>query len=109
MSFLDDEGLTDDTMIVFTSDHGNYLGDHWMGEKKLFHDASARIPLIVVDPSSDADATRGLRSHALVEAIDVAPTILDYFGGTEVPHRFCCKFLIEEFFPPGSEFSRFTP
>ena len=86
MRFLDDQGIADDTMIVFTSDHGDYLGDHWMGEKELFHDASARIPLIVVDPDPEADATRGLTSSALVEAIDVTPTILDYFGGHTVPH-----------------------
>ena len=86
MAFLDAQGLTEETMIVFTSDHGDYLGDHWMGEKELFHDASARIPLIVVDPRAEADATRGLKSSALVEAIDVVPTILDYFGGEAVPH-----------------------
>jgi len=86
MAFLDAQGLTDDTMIVFTSDHGDYLGDHWMGEKELFHDPSARVPLIVVDPGKDADATRGTVSDALVEAIDVVPTILEYFGGDEVSH-----------------------
>lgn len=86
MAFLDDQGITDDTMIVFTSDHGDYLGDHWMGEKELFHDASARIPLIVVDPRPEANATRGVKSSALVEAIDVVPTILNYFDGEEVPH-----------------------
>lgn len=86
LAFLDAQGLTDDTMIVFTSDHADYLGDHWMGEKELFHDPSARIPLIVVDPSREADATRGTVSDALVEAIDLVPTILDYFGGQEVPH-----------------------
>jgi len=86
MAFLEARGLTDDTMIVFTSDHGDYLGDHWLGEKELFHDASARIPLIVVDPGKEADATRGSVSGALVEAIDVAPTILDFFGGAEVSH-----------------------
>jgi len=86
MAFLEAEGKTDDTMIVFTSDHGDYLGDHWMGEKELFHDASARIPLIVVDPRPEADGTRGLKTDALVEAIDVTPTILDFFGGTDVPH-----------------------
>ena len=48
-------------MIVFTSDHGDYLGDHWMGEKDLFHEQSAKIPLIVIDPSASADATRGTR------------------------------------------------
>ncbi|WP_417522637.1 alkaline phosphatase family protein [Marinovum sp.] len=86
MAFLEAQGLTEETMIVFTSDHGDYLGDHWMGEKELFHDASARIPMIVVDPSAEADATRGQTSHALVEAIDLVPTFLDYFGGAAVPH-----------------------
>jgi arylsulfatase A-like enzyme len=86
MTFVEEQGLAEDTMIVFTSDHGDYLGDHWMGEKELFHDASARIPLIVVDPRPEADATRGQKSSTLVEAIDVVPTILDYFGGASVPH-----------------------
>ena len=86
MAFVEEQGIADDTMIVFTSDHGDYLGDHWMGEKELFHDASARIPLIVVDPDPQADATRGTKSSALVEAIDVVPTILDFFGGAAVPH-----------------------
>lgn len=86
MAFLDEQGLTDETMIIFTSDHGDYLGDHWMGEKELFHDASARIPFIVVDPSSEADATRGVKSPALVEAIDLVPTILDYFEGEPARH-----------------------
>jgi arylsulfatase A-like enzyme len=86
MAFLDAESLSDETMIVFTSDHGDYLGDHWMGEKELFHDASSRIPLIVVDPSPEADVTRGLKTSALVEAIDIVPTILDYFSGDSVPH-----------------------
>lgn len=86
MKFLEETGKSKDTMIVFTSDHGDYLGDHWMGEKELFHDASSRIPLIVVDPRRQADATRGTKTDALVEAIDVAPTILEFFGGKEVPH-----------------------
>ena len=38
-------------MIVFTSDHGDYLGDHWMGEKDLFHDVSVKVPLIIYDPT----------------------------------------------------------
>lgn len=86
MRFMDEKGLSDDTMIIFTSDHGDYLGDHWMGEKELFHDPSSRIPLIVVDPSPEADATRGIKSDALIEAIDIVPTILDFYGGKEVPH-----------------------
>ena len=86
MRFLDERGLLDTTMIVFTSDHGDYLGDHWMGEKDLFHEQSAKIPLIVIDPSASADATRGTVCDALVEGIDLAPTFIEYFGGTPPDH-----------------------
>ena len=81
MSHLDSLALRENTLIIFTSDHGDYLGDHWLGEKELFHDASSRVPLIVVDPSKDADATRASVCDALVEAIDLAPTFVDYAGG----------------------------
>lgn len=79
--FLEKRGLFSNTMIVFTSDHGDYLGDHWMGEKDLFHEPSAKAPLIVYDPSSAADTTRGTTCDELVEAIDLAPTFIDAVGG----------------------------
>ncbi|WP_306046610.1 sulfatase-like hydrolase/transferase [Nioella sp. MMSF_3534] len=85
-AFMDERGLTDNTMIVFTSDHGDYLGDHWMGEKYMFYQQAAKVPLIVVDPSSEADATRGTVSDALVEMIDLAPTFVEYTGGTPAMH-----------------------
>ncbi|MDT0683557.1 alkaline phosphatase family protein [Roseicyclus sp. F158] len=86
MAWLDETGRANDTLIVFTSDHGDYLGDHWLGEKELFHDCSVRIPLIVVDPSSAADTTRGAVLDHLVEAIDLAPTFVDWAGGEPRPH-----------------------
>ena len=84
--FLEEQDLMDSTMIVFTADHGDYLGDHWMGEKDLFHDPVIRSPLIIYDPDPRADATRGTRCQAMVEAIDLAPTFLDVYGGEAVPH-----------------------
>ncbi|AVO38006.1 sulfatase-like hydrolase/transferase [Pukyongiella litopenaei] len=81
---LDETGQAEDTMIIVTSDHGDYLGDHWMGEKDLFHDPSVKVPLLVHDPRASADATRGTTSDALVEAIDVTATIIDA-AGCEVP------------------------
>ena len=78
--FMEEKGLLANTLIVFTSDHGDYLGDHWLGEKDLFHEPSARIPLIVCDPSPEADKTRGTVCDALVEAIDLAPTFLEALG-----------------------------
>ena len=87
-AWMTERGLMESTMIVFCSDHGDYLGDHWMGEKDLFHEPSIRTPLIVCDPRPEADATRGSASAALVEAIDLAPTFVDYFGGPAAPHVF---------------------
>lgn len=86
INFLEARGDLDNTLIVLTSDHGDYLGDHWLGEKELFHDPSVRIPMIVVDPSAGADATRGQRSMRLVESIDLLPTFVDYAGGGEYDH-----------------------
>src|SRR3546814_15024386 len=69
-AFLEAEGRMADTLIVLTSDHGDYLGDHWLGEKELFHEESVRIPMIICHPSAEADATRGTCDSRLVEAID---------------------------------------
>lgn len=85
-AYLRESGRMDDTMIVFCADHGDNLGDHWMGEKDLFYDCSARVPLVIYDPRPSADATRGSASDALVEAIDLAPTFLDVFGAAPRPH-----------------------
>ncbi len=80
-AFMGERGLLDTTMVVFTSDHGDYLGDHWMGEKDLFHEPSVKVPLIVFDPSPAADTGRGTVCDELVEAIDLAPTFLEAVGG----------------------------
>jgi arylsulfatase A-like enzyme len=85
--FLEVRGRMNDTLIVLTSDHGGYLGDHWLGEKELFHEESVRIPMIVVDPSPEADARRGERDDRLVESIDLLPTFLDSLGQPAQPHR----------------------
>lgn len=84
---LADTGRADETMIVFSSDHGDYLGDHWMGEKELFHEASVRVPLIIFDPRPQADATRGSVIEDFVEAIDLVPTFLEATGAPAAQHR----------------------
>ncbi|RVT81588.1 phosphonate monoester hydrolase [Rhodobacteraceae bacterium CCMM004] len=83
---LEATGRLADTMIVLTSDHGDYLGDHWLGEKDLFHDSSVKIPLIVYDPRPEADGTRGTVCDALVESIDLAPTFVEAAGGSVPDH-----------------------
>ncbi len=77
---LDRLGRWKDTLVIFTADHGDYLGDHRLGEKELFHDCVQRVPFLVYDPTAAADATRGTEDPRLVEAVDVVPTILDALG-----------------------------
>ena len=80
---LDELGRWEDTLVVFTSDHGDFLGDHWLGEKEHFFDTVQRVPLIVAAPG----AVAGRRVEALVEAIDVVPTVLAAFGLPAARHR----------------------
>ena len=77
LAVLERSGRLADTLIVFTSDHGDFLGDHWLGEKEIFYDEAIRVPLIIVDPDTAADGTRGQVDGRLVEAIDVLPTCLE--------------------------------
>lgn len=81
MEFLKKCGLYDKTLIVFTSDHGEQLGDHWMFGKWGYFDQAFHIPLIVRDPEA-AQPARKVR--AFTEAVDVMPTLLDWLG-QEIP------------------------
>jgi Arylsulfatase A and related enzymes len=74
-------------MIVFTSDHGDYHGDHWLGEKELFHEQIVRVPMIIYDPSSLANNNRGVKETRFIEAIDLLPTFLDAVESSESKHR----------------------
>lgn len=70
-------GAYDRTLVVFTSDHGEQLGDHWQFSKYSYFDQSFHIPLIVRDPRTRADATRGRQIDAFTENVDVMPTIVE--------------------------------
>lgn len=78
---LKQQGQHENTMIVLTSDHGDYFGDHWLAEKDLFHEPVAKVPLIIMDPSPSANASRGSKCNQLVCAIDLVPTFVDWAGG----------------------------
>ncbi len=77
---LAEAGVLDDTLVIFTADHGDFLGDHWLGEKELFYDTVQKVPFILVDPRRQADGTRGSADSRMVEAVDVVPTVLDALG-----------------------------
>jgi arylsulfatase A-like enzyme len=83
-AWLEAQGLWDSTLVMFGSDHGEQMGDHWMLGKAGYFDQSFQIPLIVRDPRREADATRGLLVDAFTENVDLAPTLLDWIGA-EVP------------------------
>jgi arylsulfatase A-like enzyme len=80
IDFLKIRGDLDNTVIVLTSDHGDYLGDHWLGEKELFYESAIRIPLIVINPDKGAEKTRGTSNKSFVESIDLLPTFLGLVG-----------------------------
>ncbi len=75
----------DETLIIFTSDHGEQLGDHWLLGKTGYFDQSYAVPLIVRDPRSAADHTRGAAVTAFTEHVDIMPTLLDFVGGVCPP------------------------
>ena len=85
--YMERAGLMDNTLIIFTADHGDFLGDHWLGEKELFYDTVQRVPMIVHDPSPSADATRGAVELRMTESVDVLPTILEWLGLPLASHR----------------------
>ena len=86
LDWLEETDRLKDTMIVLTSDHGDYLGDHWLGEKDLFHAPSVKVPMIIYDPRQEADTTRGTTCDALVEGIDLAATFVEAAGGKVPDH-----------------------
>jgi arylsulfatase len=66
--------IYDNTLIVFSSDHGDYMGDHSMMQKAFFHDCSARVPLVFRGP----DIPSGQVIEENVSHIDLMETLLDY-------------------------------
>lgn len=91
---LQGNGRWNDTLIVFTSDHGDFLGDHYLGEKEFLLEQAVGVPLIVRDPRSAADVTRGSVDARLVETIDALPTFLQALGLPAADHRLEGRSLI---------------
>ena len=83
LAALDANDLADDTIVVFTSDHGDYLGSHGRVQKGDLHEESVRIPLLVRWPA-------GLEPHVarqqVAALVDLAPTLLDLVGAETPPH-----------------------
>ena len=80
IGYLKDNQHYDDTLIVFTSDHGEQLGDHWQFAKYSYYDATFHIPAIIRAPASIGEVSRGRQISRFSEAVDIMPTILDCLG-----------------------------
>jgi arylsulfatase A-like enzyme len=83
LDVLDETGLADETIVVFTSDHGEWLGEHLKyGKGYPGHDCVSRVPLLMRVPG----ITGGHRVSHLAEGVDVVPTLLEACGVPVPPH-----------------------
>jgi arylsulfatase A-like enzyme len=81
LDYLDEAGLTENTIVVYTSDQGFYLGEHGWFDKRFIYEQSLRMPLVVRYP---AGIQKGKAMNDMVMNLDFAPTFLDY-AGVDIP------------------------
>ena len=77
LDFLDENQLAEDTIVIYTSDHGFFLGDHGWYDKRFMYEESIRIPFLMRYPRA---IQAGTTSERIALNVDFAPTILDYAG-----------------------------
>ena len=82
LDYLDEEGIADDTIIVYTSDQGFFLGDHGWYDKRFMYEESLKMPFIIRYPRA---IKPGSVTKDFALNVDFAPTFLDY-AGIEIPH-----------------------
>ena len=78
LASLDQHGVAEDTLVVFTSDHGDHLGQHSMYQKMELYDQSSRVPLIIRGP----DVKANQRIETPVSHLDLMPTVLAMSGNS---------------------------
>ena len=81
LDYLEEAGLADNTIVVYTSDQGFYLGEHGWFDKRFMYEQSFRTPLLIRYPK---EIEPGTVIDELVQNLDFAPTLLDY-AGVEIP------------------------
>ena len=77
LDYLEQAGLAENTMVIYTSDNGKFLGDHFLFDKRLMYEEPIRVPLAIRYP---AGVKAGTDVSAFAVNVDYAPTILDYAG-----------------------------
>ena len=79
LDLLDSEGITKDTMVIYTSDQGFFLGEHGWFDKRFIYEESFRMPFLLQYPRA---VKAGITVDAMAQNVDFAPTWLDYAGLT---------------------------
>jgi choline-sulfatase len=90
LTALRENGFTDNTLIMYTSDHGDMVGEHGLWWKHVFYEESVRVPLIISWPGF---IPPGQRSKRVVSAIDATATLLDACGASPLPNASGRSFL----------------
>ena len=80
IGILREESILDDTIIVFTSDHGHMIGEHGLWIMTPFNEMSSKIPLIIIPPAGDKRFPIGAEDDRIAEFSDIMPTLLDMCG-----------------------------
>ncbi|ANH83583.1 sulfatase [Niabella ginsenosidivorans] len=81
LDYLDKNGLTENTIVVYTSDQGFYMGEHGWFDKRFMYEESLKTPLLIRYPK---EIKPGTKITSMVQNLDFAPTFLDY-GGAKIP------------------------
>ena len=98
LDYLDAEGLTENTIIVYTTDQGFYLGEKGFFDKRFMYEESLAMPLLIQYPKA---ISKGTVIDALTQNLDFAPTFLDY-AGAEIPEKMQGKSLKPLLSNPGN-------
>ena len=92
---LEQRGWLENTLILFTADHGDMTGDHHLWRKTYAYEASARIPMLIRWPKGLLTSRRGRVLRQPVELRDILPTFLDTVGTHPDPKRFDGRSMLE--------------
>jgi N-acetylglucosamine-6-sulfatase len=98
LDYLDENGLAENTIVIYSSDQGFYLGEHGWYDKRWMFEESLKMPFVIRWPGH---IQPGTRSDALIQNIDYAPTFLDA-AGVDIPSEIQGESLIPLFAEPNS-------
>ena len=96
LDYLDDSGLAEDTIVIYSSDQGFYLGEHGWYDKRWMFEESLAMPFLIRWPGV---IPAGVESKTLIQNIDYAPTFLELAGAT-IPKRMHGRSLVNAFKDP---------